>query len=188
MEFVQPIRDVKKIETMRKLLGAKSKRDELLFTLGINSALRISDLLKLTVGDVIDEKGKVREYIELREEKTNKHKRFPITKKVAKAINEYMSERQGAALDEPLFKSKKGGAITRQHAWHVINEAAQEAGIKDKIGTHTLRKTWAYHAYKAGVDISLLQQALNHAAPSITLRYIGITQDDIDNVILSLDL
>lgn len=129
----------------------------------------------------------------LRETKTKKTKRFPITKKVAKAITEYMSERPNAAAGEPLFKSKKdnpknNGAISRQHAWYVINEAAKVVGINDNLGTHTLRKTWAYHAYKAGADIALLQQTLNHAAPSITLRYMGITQDDIDNVILSLDL
>jgi integrase len=188
MEFVQPIRDIKKLEGMRKILGASSKRDELLFSLGINSALRISDLLKLTVGDVLTAKGKVKEFIEVRETKTKKVKRFPITKKVTKVITEYMSERPNAELSEPLFRSKKGGAITRQHAWYVITEAAKVVGIADNLGTHTLRKTWAYHAYKKGTDIALLQQTLNHAAPSITLRYIGITQDDIDNVILALDL
>lgn len=188
MEFVQPIRDKKKLDTMRQLLGAKSKRDALLFTLGINSALRISDLLKLTVGDVLDGKGKIKDYIEVRETKTSKAKRFPLTPKVKKAITEYMKEREDATEDEPLFLSKKGGSITRQHAWHVINEAAEGVGISDNIGTHTLRKTWAYHAYKAGVDIALIQQALNHSAPSVTLRYIGITQDDIDNVILAIDL
>jgi integrase len=188
VEFVQPIRDKKKLESMRKILGASSKRDELLFTLGINSALRISDLLKLTIGDVVNDKGKPQEYIDVKETKTSKAKRFPLTPKVVKAVNAYLLERPNAELREPLFRSKKGGAITRQHAWLVINKAAEAVGITDKIGTHTLRKTWAYHAYKAGTDITLLQQALNHAAPSITLRYIGITQDDINNVYLSLDL
>ncbi len=61
-------------------------------------------------------------------------------------------------------------------------------GIKDRIGTHTLRKTFGYHAYKMGMDLSVIQKLLNHASPSITLSYIGITRDDLDNVYLSLNL
>ena len=61
-------------------------------------------------------------------------------------------------------------------------------GVADPIGTHTLRKTFGYHAYQQGTDVTLLQKVFNHSAPSITLRYIGITQDDIDNVYLNLNL
>lgn len=58
----------------------------------------------------------------------------------------------------------------------------------DNIGTHTLRKTFAYHAYKSGIDITLIQRLLNHSSTSITLRYIGITRDQLDDVYLKLDL
>ncbi|MCF8011626.1 MAG: tyrosine-type recombinase/integrase [Clostridiales bacterium] len=70
----------------------------------------------------------------------------------------------------------------------MLNEAARSVGVKDKIGTHTLRKTFGYHAFKKGYDITILQKLFNHSAPSITLRYIGITQDELDDVYLSLDL
>ncbi|GMA66225.1 hypothetical protein GCM10025859_67000 [Alicyclobacillus fastidiosus] len=73
-------------------------------------------------------------------------------------------------------------------AWKALNNAAKVAGIKDRIGTHTLRKTFAYHAYKQGKDITLIQKLLNHSAPSVTLRYIGITQDEMDDVYLTLNL
>ena len=85
--------------------------------------------------------------------------------------------------------SRKGGeAIKRNQAYKVINAAARAVGIHDKIGTHSLRKTFGYHAYQKGIDLSILQKIFNHAAPSVTLRYIGITQDDMDEVYLNLNL
>jgi site-specific recombinase XerD len=189
MEFVQPIRDKKKIEDMKKWLLAQTPRDYLLFVLGINSGLRISDILKMKIWDVMTEKGKPQASYELREQKTGKTKRFPFGKNVQKAIEAFLSGFQGNREDY-LFTSRKGEnkPITRQHAWRIMNRAARAVGIQDKIGTHTLRKTFGYHAYRAGTDITLLQQIFNHSAPSITLRYIGIQQDDIDQVIINLNL
>ncbi|MEA4872583.1 MAG: site-specific integrase, partial [Synergistaceae bacterium] len=70
MQMVQPIRDIRKIEAMKKILRAGGKRNELLFILGINSALRVSDLLGLKVADVLDEKGKLKDAVSLNERKT----------------------------------------------------------------------------------------------------------------------
>jgi site-specific recombinase XerD len=188
MEFVQPIRDKKKIEDIKKVLFAQSKRDHLLFVLGINSGLRIGDILQIRVEDVIDEKGKPRSFYELREQKTGKTKKFPFGKNVQKAIEIFFNEFQRNRKDY-LFESRKGKQpITRQQAWRIINQSARTVGIPDKIGTHTLRKTFGYHAYRTGIDITLLQQIFNHSSPSITLRYIGIVQDDIDDVIINLNL
>lgn len=187
MEFVQPIRDIKQIETIKKLLKQQSLRDYCLFVLGINSGLRISDLLKLRISDV-SEKGKVKDRIRLREKKTNKFKDFPISDNAKKAIKEYLQTR-AINENEPLFISRKNkGFLMRQRAYWILNEAARSIGIKEKIGTHTLRKTFGYHAYKNGYDIEIIQKLFNHSSPSITLRYIGITQDNLDDVYLSLDL
>ena len=187
MEFVQPIRDIKQIETIKKLLKQQSLRDYCLFVLGINSGLRISDLLKLRISDV-SEKGKVKDRIRLREKKTNKFKDFPISDNAKKAIKEYLQTRT-INENEPLFISRKNkGFLMRQRAYWILNEAARSIGIKEKIGTHTLRKTFGYHAYKNGYDIEIIQKLFNHSSPSITLRYIGITQDNLDDVYLSLDL
>ncbi|WP_075982948.1 site-specific integrase [Bacillus massilinigeriensis] len=192
MELVQPIRDRRKIEAIKKVLS-QNKRDVLLFNMGINSGLRISDLLKMKVSDAIDEKGRVKEGYELREQKTGKVKRFPFSKNVQKAISDYLGTYE-EDMDRPLFVSRKSAAdgspkpITRQQAYQIINDAARAVGISDNIGTHTLRKTFGYHAYKAGVDIALLQQIFNHSAPSVTLRYMGILQDDMDQVIINLNL
>lgn len=187
MEFVQPIRDLKQIETMKKLLKQQNLRDYCLFVLGINSGLRISDLLKLKIIDVV-EKGKIKDRIRLREKKTNKFKDFPLSEKTKQAIKEYLKTRNYTE-NEPLFISRKNkGFLLRQQAYKIINDVAKSIGIKEKIGTHTLRKTFGYHAYSNGYDITLIQKLFNHSSPSVTLRYIGITQEELDDVYLSLDL
>ena len=187
MEFVQPIKNLKQIETIKKLLKQQNLRDYCLFTVGINSGLRISDLLNLTVNDVID-KDKIKDRIRLREKKTNKFKDFPLSDNAKSSIREYLKTRNYKP-NEPLFLSRKNkGFLLRQQAYKIINDVAKAIGIKDKIGTHTLRKTFGYHAYNNGYDITLIQKLFNHSTPAITLRYIGITQEELDDVYLSLDL
>ncbi len=187
MEFVQPIRDLKKIDTIKKLLKQQNLRDYCLFVLGINSGLRISDLLKLRISDVC-EKGKIKDRIRLREKKTNKFKDFPLSNSTKSAFKEYLKIREYNE-NEPLFISRKNkGFLMRQQAYKIINDVAKSVGIKEKIGTHTLRKTFGYHAYNNGYDITLIQKLFNHSSPAVTLRYIGITQDEMDDVYLSLDL
>lgn len=173
MEFVEPIRDKEKIELVKLILKENGTRDYLLFLIGINSGLRISDILKLKVKDVLD-----KEYIEIKEQKTGKYKKFPITDSYSKILKEYII---GKKPNEWLFSSQMGTkAITRVQAYRIISNACLKAGINTRIGTHTLRKTFGYHFYQEKKDIALLQSILNHSAPSVTLRYIGINQDIID--------
>lgn len=182
MEYVEPIRDKKKIEAMKKLLRASNIRDYCLFVLGINSGLRISDLLSLKVEDV---NGKER--ITIREKKTGKSKDFPLSETCKKAISEYLRE-TGLSMGY-LFPSRKGhNPITRVQAYRIINQAAKTISIQGQIGTHTLRKTFGYWAYQQGVDITRIQKLLNHSSPSITLAYIGITKEELDNVYINLNL
>ena len=189
MEFVQPIRDEKKIEAIKRVLKSHSLRDYCLFVLGINSGLRISDLLKLTVADVLNTAGKLNDRITLKEQKTGKSKDFPLGQTTIKALKEYFEIRKDVTGDQTLFPSRKGGKpLSRQQAYRIINEAAKAVGITDDIGTHTLRKTFGYHAYKQGIDVTRIQKLLNHSAPSVTLAYIGITKEELDNVYLSLNL
>lgn len=188
MEFVQPIRDKKQIEAMKKILRSSNIRDYCLFIMGINSGLRVSDLLALSIEDVVDEKDKVRDRISVREKKTGKSKDFPIGSNSKKAILEYLGVRAKYDRSEPLFKSRKGGRLSRVQAWQVLHDAARAVGLNEPIGTHSMRKSFGFHAFQMGVDITRIQQLLNHSAPSVTLAYIGITQDELDDVYLSLDL
>lgn len=179
MNVVQPIRNKRDIDRMKKALHG---RNLLLFTFGINSALRVSDLLKLKVGDV---RGK--EIIRIKEKKTGKTKTFRLNKAIVKAVAELVPA--DTPDDAPLFPSRKGtAAITRQQAYRILNDAADRAGLSLDIGTHTMRKTMAYHAYKAGVDLTLLMTILNHSSQRETLKYIGITQQSIDDVYISVNL
>lgn len=182
MELVEPIRSKVQLNSLKKYLRGQNLRDYLLFVLGINSGLRISDLLKLTVEDVRD-----KDRIIIREQKTGKMKDFPLGESSKKAIQEYL--KSTGVKDGYLFVSRKGvNPITRIQAYRILNEAAQRVGIKEAVGTHTLRKTFGYHAYQNGVDITRIQKLLNHSAPSVTLAYIGITKEELDNVYITLNL
>lgn len=173
MNTVQPIRSKRKIDAMKKALPPMYR---LMFVIGINSALRVSDLLKLKVGDVRD-----RDFITITEQKTGKVKRFKLNAAIKREVKAYLSN-GNFSDDEYLFKSPKGNRpISRVAAWKALNKAAEEVGLEE-IGTHTLRKTFGYWAHKAGVDIATLQRVFNHSHPNITQRYLGITQDDIDDV------
>lgn len=181
MNEVGAIKDKKQIEKMKK--SFTNDRDLLLFTLGINTGLRISDLLGLRVKDVSSPNIKIREI------KTGKQRELTLNDTAVKAIRAYLNSTDLKG-DDFIFQSRKGvnQPITRVQAWQILNDAAKRAKLDINIGTHTLRKTFGYWAYKQGIDITLLQRVFNHSAPSITLRYIGITQDDIKNVYINLNL
>lgn len=197
MRLVQPIRDRRKIDAMRSLLRGdgdwRGLRDALLFTIGVNSALRVSDLLSLRVGDVAEgPTGPPRPAVVIQERKTGKTKSFALGIGVQGAIAEYLRV-AGLELGSPLFPSGRGSGdagrpISRQHAWGKLNRAARQLGLEN-VGTHTLRKTFGYHAYiQTGRDLGLVCKLLNHATPRETLRYIGIEQDALDEVYVGLNL
>lgn len=182
MEYVEPIRSEKQIKGMASYLKGTNIRDYVLFILGINSGLRISDLLALSVEDL---KGQDR--VSIKEQKTGKTKNFPLSDTCRKAVSEYLKET--GQTSGPLFPSRKGSrSITRIQAYRILNEAAAHVGIKEAVGTHTLRKTFGYWAYKSGVDITRIQKLLNHSAPCVTLAYIGITKEELDDVYINLNL
>ena len=173
MATVEPIRNKETIRKIEQNLKHETYRDYVLFLIGINSGLRISDLLKLNVYDV-----KNRFYIKLIEQKTGKTKCFPINSKMRKVIKIFTKNR---ALDEPLFMSKYKNRLDRITAYKIICKACKNVGIEENIGTHTLRKTFGYHFYKKYKDVAMLQKIFNHSNPSITLRYIGIEQEEVYN-------
>lgn len=176
MELVQPIRDKKIIEQFKIELLKSGMRDYMIFVLGINTGLRISDILNLKVCDVKD-----KTHITITEKKTGKHKRFLVNDMLRADIDKYIV---GMAEHEYLFQSRKGNnkPISRVQAYRVLNKVADKLGVED-IGTHTLRKTFGYWHYKTYKDVAILQDIFNHSAPSITLKYIGINDDIKDKTI-----
>ena len=87
---------------------------------------------------------------------------------------------EGRNPKEPLFLSVFHKRMERTQCYRIINSACEKAGVDYKVGTHTLRKTFGYHHYQKFKDVVVLQKIFNHSAPQITLRYIGIDQDIID--------
>jgi len=177
VNFVQPIRDPEIIREIKRYLKSKNERDYMLFLVGINSGLRISDILPLRVKDA------KRPYFNLRETKTNKEKRIDMTSELRR---EFVSFINGREDHEFLFASRKGinKPITRSAAYKILKDAAKQVNL-ESIGTHSLRKSFGYHFYKQTKDVALLQEIFNHSAPSVTLRYIGINQDSIDKAMKS---
>ena len=185
---VDAIRSTEDISEIKEFLRQKGAGYELLFVMGINTALRIGDLLSLSIGDVLNAKGEIVSTITLKEDKTRKVKRFPVNASLRNALAEYFTCHSSRARAEPLFVSRQGGRLSRSQAWRVLRAAGVSAGLNN-IGTHSLRKTFGYHAYKkSGADIGLMQKLFNHSASKITLRYIGIDRERMDNVFLELNL
>jgi integrase len=180
IQDVQPIRSLEKIEDMKWSLKRHcSERDYIMFLLGINTGLRVSDLLQLKGKDV---KGKKK--VIVKEGKTDKPRTIHLHN-IYEELNSYIK-----GLDsEWLFPSRKGNKpITRIQAYRQLNKAADMCDMPDGIGTHTMRKTFGYWYYKQSKDIATLQSILNHSHPKITLRYIGITDEEIENSLQSFKL
>lgn len=182
MNEVQAIKDRKHINRIRRVLHG---RNLLLFTLGINVGLRISDLLELKVGQL---RGK--NHVVVFEGKTKKRRVFALNDAAREAIDALIpSEATG---DDYAFPSRKGSKpIGRVQAYRILNNAIKDAGLSDhyhSAGTHTMRKTFGYFAYKSGTDISLLMRVFNHSSQKETLRYIGIEQEQLDDVYFAVNL
>ncbi|PLR69107.1 tyrosine-type recombinase/integrase [Bacillus sp. UMB0893] len=169
---VQPIRSLEKLRDMKWSLKRHcSERDYILFLLGINTGLRVSDLLALRVKDI---KGKTR--LIIKEGKTKKSRTIQLNN-----VSDELASYIDTVDSDWLFPSRKGDKpISKIQAYRQLNKAADMVDI-ESVGTHTMRKTFGYWHYKQFKDVAELQMILNHSHPSITLKYIGITDEQIEN-------
>ena len=178
MNTVQPIRSQQQIAEIKEELKKIDEKYYIMFVLGINTGLRVSDILTLKVSDIYKKR-----HIVIVEQKTRKNKRFLINDKLQAEVSEYI-KKNALSEDKYLIQSRKGDnkPISRVQAYRVLNQAAALLGL-DEIGTHTMRKTFGYWHYKQNKDVAILQEIFNHSSPSITLRYIGINDDIKDETI-----
>ena len=169
---VQPIRSKEKIEDMKwSLKKWCGERDYILFLIGINTGLRVGDLLKLKTKDL-----KRKKKIIILEGKTKKPRTISLAN-IYDEVQQYITTLES----EWIFPSRKGNKpITPTQAYRQLNKAASMVDINEGIGTHTMRKTFGYWFYKQTKDVAKLQAILNHSHPEITLRYIGITDEEIE--------
>lgn len=176
MNIVEPIRDPELLSELLQYFKERQMRDYVFFLLGIYTGLRVSDILSLKVSDLKD-----KSHLNIREKKTKKYKRVPIHKELRRELKPYLSCKDG---EEFVIRSRNGQnkPITRKRAYQILREGAAHFKL-ESIGCHTLRKTFGYHFYKQSRDIALLMDLFNHSSPTITLRYIGINQDTMDEAI-----
>lgn len=178
---VEPIRDKNDIQRIVEYFNNNDKRKyAVLFSLGVNSGLRVSDLLGFKVKDVLNQSS-----IKLREQKTGKYKLFPLKEELQKLLNDFCKNRNP---NEWLFVGRHNLKLDRIIVYKTIVHACKELNIDANVGTHTMRKTFGYHHYKQFHDIALLQTIFNHYSPVVTKRYIGITQDEVNESYLNLNL
>jgi len=194
MKVVQPIRDLETLEKCYQIAREHDKYKktgevswELILLIGFNTSLRVSDFTRFKVHDL---KGK--DYAQIRAKKTGKEARILINPSARREINRLLA---GRKADEYIFQSRvhdtlthKTKPITRQRCYQIINHIAKQAGVEERIGCHTLRKTFGYHYYKMTGDIVSLQRILGHSFQRETLIYIGVIQESIDESLMKFNM
>ncbi len=183
MNRVFPIKDKNKIEALKELLRSKKKyRDLLLFVMGINTPLHLSTILSMRWSSFLTDSWEIRKpnsKLSIKEERENKTVHIVLNSSIYEALKLYHDHYPFISKDGYLFvsqKTKNGEPrpITRQYVWKLLNEYAKIVGIKERIGAHTLRKTFGYHLYREGVPISEIRKALRQPNIISTLKYIDV--------------
>lgn len=170
---VRPLRTQEEIKDMLWAIGKTSRhkeRNQFLFLLGINTGLRVSDLVKLKVKDVSSKYPKIRE-----------QKRKKIRVLILDAIwDEVQAYIKGMDKEDYLFASQKGSnkPLTTTAVYQMLEKAADLLERSD-IGTHTMRKTFGYHYYRRTKDIVGLMEIFNHSEQAETKRYIGVHEEEL---------
>ena len=181
---MDPIRDSRKIESIKKLLSSEP-RNNLLFILGINNGIRTGDLVRLKIGQVRNLKPG--DHIRIIESKTGKSNIIGINKSAHKSLNRYLESKPELTDDDFLFQSRKGNnPVTVGSVSRLVKSWTRAVGLKGKYGAHTLRKTFGYmQRKKHGVGFDVLCQRFNHSSPAVTMRYLGITKKEVSDILMN---
>jgi len=178
---VDPIRKVKDLKNILGSLEDKP-RDQLLFTMGIQTGLRCGDLLKLKAGDIKD--LRLNDSLQIIESKTGKKNTLVINKAIEKALAYYLFSAKPKDSDY-LFRSRKGDnkPLTIQAVNALVKRHTKT--LRGNFGAHSLRKTWGYHQrVHFGVGFEVICKRYNHTSPSVTMRYLGIEDSEVKNICL----
>ena len=184
---VQPFTDARHIKSIKKLLSDRP-RDKLLFVMGINSGLRVQDILSLRIRDV--QGLNVGDRLTLTELKTGKINVLILNKEIHTALRDHLDD-LGPDETHPehfLFKSRKtkNSPLTTYAVTGMVKRWAAEINLSGNFGAHTLRKTWTFvQRTEFGVAWELLAARLNHANPAVTRRYMGVQREDVEAILLN---
>ena len=170
-----PIKKAKTRDAFLNLVRAQHYKYFVIAKFQLNTGLRISDVLGITVDEIHMPNGKYREHFVLREIKTGKSKDIYLNQELRYVISHYIAEYSLSGKDY-LFPGRDNSRhVTYRQVMHVFSSAAEDLSI-ERFGSHSLRKTWGYIAYNQTKNIGLLMEVFNHSSSKETLRYIGIDQ------------
>lgn len=197
MNTAQPIRSIEDLVQLKEYYQkiSPNPRNYLLLVIGLNTALRISDILGLRWVDVYDfKKEQIRKHLRLTEQKTGKQSCILLNVSISEALSAYKLQltQAGEHITENkyLFENRnvQHNPISRVQAFRIVKRAAEYAQISGVISCHSLRKTFGYYAWKQGVSPVLLMNIYNHSSFQVTKRYLGIEQDDRDLIFRTINL
>ena len=191
MGTTQPIRnkeDLKKFMEYYQTVEP-NQRNRALITVGLYTALRISDILDLKWEDVYDFKQQCfLEHILVHEHKTGKISMIAMNTCLKDVLTQYYMERQPESTDFLFSKPQKPCEhLCRSQAYRIVRKAAENVLHEPHISCHSLRKTFGYQAWKQGASPVLLMDIYNHSSFSITKRYLGIKQDERDKIFQTIE-
>ena len=193
MSVTYPIKTRQEIEKMKNYYATikPNLRNYTLIVIGLNTAFRIGDLLRLQWKHIYQEESQhFRNHIYVVEQKTGKVRVVPINDALMAALCGYRAQCRRTAPEDYLFASmrNKEAPISRYQAFRIIKEAAVASGMDEHISCHSLRKTFGYYAWQQGASPVLLMDLYNHSSFQITKRYLGIEQEERDALYLSVNL
>lgn len=192
MAKTQPIKEMEHINALKEYFYERGEiRNYALIVIGLNTSLRISDILALRWKNVYNFNSETyRQHINILEKKTQKQNIVAINPAIIDCLELLRNKEPNITADTYLFASRKGDnrPISRNHAFTLIKNASLSLGFEDNIACHSLRKTFGYQAWKKGVPPALLMSIYNHSSYEITKRYLGINQDERDRVFLEIML
>lgn len=189
MAATEPIRSKQELKKLANYFLDKGQlRNYTMVIMGVYTVLRISDLLRLKWSDIYDEeKQRFYSHISITEKKTGKSRTIALNKQVLGALRLYLPYRRSEFIFANNRKDAK--AISRVQAWRIVHTAVTEMGIAGKIACHSLRKTWGYHAWNdKNISPVIIMAIYNHSDFKVTMRYLGVEQDDLDNARLKMEL
>lgn len=201
----EPIKSMDDIFRISKyLIAQKRYRDNMLFIVGINFGLRVSDLRMLRFSNLINDNLTFKDSFAVFEKKTRKTRKrkknryITINHAVVEAVTLYLEHTDGVCLSDFMFRSEsnrgknKNEPLSANSIDRILKGVAADLDLNVKISTHTLRKTFCYHqmvmSHNDSRKLLLLQKMLNHSSPAQTLDYIGITTEEIDEAYKKLNL
>jgi len=182
---VEPIRKLKDIRAISRLLE-NSPRDLCLFTVGISTNLRASDILRITIGQVRD--AKVGEEIELVEKKTGKRRRITLNSSVVGTIQGLLSMYDGRYSDNDALFQGRRGPIVAKTVTRFVKSWCDAINLKGNYGAHSLRKTFGFHCRtRLNTSIPVLMEMYNHANQRQTLDYLCIQPEEVQDTYMNIN-